>query len=138
MIMNEANYLEHHGVKGMKWGQRKTARIQTILDRHQRIAEGIASRHDKLLGVNRFIFTKKGASRTLQRGANNQAKLNAKLDAGKLGVQKVLFKNQVARMKVLDFHKQGDAKAKMDSGQKAAAAFIIALGGVQIARAVKG
>lgn len=130
MIITEEAYLEHHGTKGMKWGVRKTARIQKILDRHQRIAEGTASRSDKLRGANRFIFTKKGAATQLRRGANNQAKMNA----GKMRVSNSLSKMQGVRMKDLNFHTKGDAEAKRDAGQKAALVALGLFGAVQVAK----
>lgn len=126
MFIDEAVYLEHYGKPGMKWGRRGTARVQKRLDRTSRIATGTASKKDRVLGS---AFTKKGANRQLQRGANNQAKINA----GKLKITNRLNIIGGVKVKNLDFHKKGDAKAKMDNGQKAAIAGLAAVGALQLA-----
>lgn len=43
------NFLEHHGIKGQKWGIRN----QRNLDRVSRVARGTASRSDKLHVLNK-------------------------------------------------------------------------------------
>ncbi len=129
MILDEEVYLEHYGKKGMRWGKRGTRRVQKIIDRTSRIAEGNASTKDKLLGVNRGVFTQKGANRVLQRGANNQAKINA----GKYKVSNALTVAGGVKIKNLDYHKKGDAKAKLDSGQKAALVVLAGLTAVRVA-----
>lgn len=132
-VLIDDEFLQHYGKIGMKWGVRKaariqkqTARIQKNLDRFQRIGSGTASTKDKLLGANRGIYTKKGANKQLQRGANQQAKVAA----GKAHVTAFLIgKKGRTMLKDLDFHKQGDAKAKLDRGEKAAIG-ILAVSGV--------
>lgn len=122
-------FLEHYGKKGMHWGIRGTRRVQKRLDRTQRIATGKASVIDRLLGS---AVTAKGANRQLQRGANQQAKINA----GKLKALNSL--NIVAGVKVkdLNYHKKGDSKAKMDRGQKAAIGIVAGLGALSLASSV--
>lgn len=122
------DFLEHVGVKGMHWGVRGTRRAQKRIDRTQRIATGTASTKDRVLGS---AFTKKGANRQLQRGANQQAKINA----GKLKATNVLTTLAGVKVKELNFHKKGDAKAKMDNGQKAAIGALVAIGALNIASA---
>lgn len=133
MYIDEAYYLEHFGVKGMHWGVRGTRRMQKVLDRQHRQATGTASTGDKLLNANRGIFTTKGANRVLQRGANNQAKINA----GKMQVSNALSTLGGVKIKNLDFHKTGDAKAKLDNGQKAALAVLAGVGALQISSGLR-
>jgi len=129
MVMTTEEFLEHYGKKGMKWGTRQTAKIQKRLDRTSRIAEGTASGKDKLLGANRGVYTKKAANRQLQRGANAQAKVAA----GKMKVNAfMLGKKGRAKLSSLDFHKPGDANAKLDRGQKQAVAFLAVVGAVKV------
>jgi hypothetical protein len=118
-------FLEHHGVKGQRWGVRGTRRVQKRLDRAQRLATGKGSVKDQLL---RSAFTKKGLNRQLQRGADHQAKVNA----GKRRIRNRLDIMAGVRVKDLNFHKKGDAKAKMDGGQKAALGFVAAMGTIQV------
>lgn len=40
--------LFHYGVKGMQWGVRKAEKLRNTADRNQRIADGTASRKDKI------------------------------------------------------------------------------------------
>ena len=124
------DFLAHYGVKGMKWGVRRTRRMQKIVDRHDRIAKGTASKKDRILGANRMVFTAKGAERTLQRAANNQAKINA----GKMKATNALAMLGGVRMKDMNYHgRKGDANAKMDSGQKAAVAVVSAYAALTVA-----
>lgn len=123
MIIEEKYYLEHFGKKGMKWGTKGTKKVQKRLDRTQRIGTGTASFKDRALGS---ALTAKGANRQLQRGANRQAKMSS----GKMRVTNRLNIIGGVRVKDLDFHKTGDAKAKMDGGQKMALASLAAIGTV--------
>lgn len=125
-------FLEHVGVKGMHWGVRGTRRAQKVLDRTQRIAKGKASTTDKILGANRFVFSAKGANKQLQRGANQQAKIKA----GKMKVGNALVTAGGIKIKNLDYHKTGDANAKMDRGQKIAASVLIGIGALKITSAL--
>lgn len=105
-------FLQHYGKKGMKWGQRQTAKAQGRIDRTHRLATGTGSTRDKLL---RGQLTKKGSAKALQRGANAQARIAA----GK----GLLTKKGRAKVAELNFHVPGSAaKAKLDRGQKAALA----------------
>lgn len=137
MIIEEDDFLEHHGVKGMRWGQRhakRVARVQKRIDRTQRLATGKASFKDRALGSS---FTAKGAQKQLQRGANAQAKVQAKLDAGKFQTRmKILKKIGAVNITEVNFHAKGDAKAKLDRGQKAAIAAVAAIGAIQVASLV--
>lgn len=123
------DFLAHYGKKGMKWGVRGTRRAQKRLDRTHRIATGKASVVDRALGS---ALTAKGANRQLQRGANHQAKINS----GQRKVSNMLATASGVKIKNLDFHKTGDAKAKMDNGEKAAVAYLGVLGAVTLAGAI--
>lgn len=125
-------FLAHFGVKGMHWGVRGTRRVQKRLNRTQRVAEGKASKVDRLLAANTMVFTKKGANRVLQRGANHQAKILA----GKRKTSNLLATVSGVRVKDLKFQQKGDAKAKMDNGEKAALAFVATAATLRLAQAV--
>jgi hypothetical protein len=122
-------FLEHFGVKGMRWGVRGTRRVQKRLDRANRILEGKGSLKDNLL---RSAFTKKGINRQLQRGADDQAKILA----GKKRVSNALATASGIKIKNLDYGRKGDANAKMDNGRKAAIAYLGVVGGISLASAV--
>lgn len=136
-------FLEHFGVQGMKWGVRKQQRhdrnlnrIQKRVDRTARIAEGSASLKDRALGS---AVTKKGAQRQLQRYANAQAKWDAKLAVGKgKRREKLVEKMGGVKISEINFHAKGDAKAKMDNGQKAAVAYLAVVGTALVASKVAG
>lgn len=136
------DYFEHHGVKGMKWGVRKQRRhdrqlrrIQGRVDRTARIANKTASLTDRALGS---AVTAKGAQRQLQRHANAQAKWEAKLAAGKgQRRQKFVEKRGYVKVSEINYHAKGDAKAKMDNGQKAALAFLAVVATARIATAAR-
>jgi hypothetical protein len=123
MIIDEEVYLEtevsdflaHYGVKGMRWGVRRTKRIQNILDRHQRIAKGTASTKDKLLGANRLVFTKKGARKNLEKGAYHQERILK----GR-GFTKALLKAQAVNIGDLNYHTEKTAagRAKFEKARK--------------------
>lgn len=49
MTKNVDEFLEHHGVKGQKWGVRRTREKQLHLDRLQRVKNGAATSQDKAL-----------------------------------------------------------------------------------------
>jgi len=129
-VVVDDEFLEHYGKLGMKWGKRQTAKIQKRVDRTSRIGSGTASAKDRVLGANRGTFTAKGANRQLQRGANHQAKIAA----GKQKVTAFLMgKKGRARLKDLNFHKPGDANAKLDRGQKAAIGILSVAGAIHVA-----
>lgn len=101
MNINEEIYLEHFGVKGQKWGVRKTRKVQNALDRTNRIAKGKASPSDKILiGLTSGRVTKKSAARGLRRGAALQKRIND----GDSKVQEILLKATGIRIKELNYH----------------------------------
>lgn len=121
-------FLEHHGVKGMRWGVRGTRRVQKRIDRANRILGGTASKKDQLL---RSAITKKGINRQLQRGADDQAKILA----GQKKVANVLATASGVKIKNLNYGRKGDANAKMDNGRKLAIAGLATYGVLSIAAA---
>lgn len=131
------DFLEHFGVKGMKWGQRKerrTARIQRRVDRTMAVAKGKGSVGDRLLGMG---ATQKGAQRQLQRYANAQAKYESKVAAGKKQLnEKILNKTGAVKLQDIDFGVKGDAKAGLDRGQKVAVGIVAAYGALMVGKAI--
>lgn len=98
MIVDEEVYLQHYGKKGMRWGQRRTARVQRHLDAVSRVAERTASKKDRLrVGL---LTTQKGATKGLARSAKFQSKIND----GKLKSVEILLKAQGIRIKDLNYH----------------------------------
>lgn len=76
ILQEDVDFLEHYGVKGMRWGVRKketgqnfvTRGIQKRVDRTQKIADGTATKRDKVVSaLDTTIVTKKGAARSLRR-----------------------------------------------------------------------
>lgn len=66
-------FLEHHGVKGMKWGQRRNRKAQSHIDRIHRVATGTASVKDRTrVAAETGVVTKKGAAQILKRGVKLQ------------------------------------------------------------------
>lgn len=56
MIDDEVyDFLEHHGVKGQRWGIRKEQRNQMRFDRLMRVASGTATRQDRLKEASKKI-----------------------------------------------------------------------------------
>lgn len=121
-------FIEHYGVKGMRWGVRGTRRVQKRLDRANRLLEGKGSVKDHIL---RPAFTKKGINRQLQRGADDQAKILA----GKKKVGNAIAVASGVRIKDLNYGRKGDANAKMDNGRKAAIAYLGVVGAATLVSA---
>lgn len=112
-------FLEHHGVKGMHWGVRGTRRTQKILDRLDRASKGKASRTDKLLNANRFVFSKKGAQKNLMRGAM----LQEKVKAGKAKTSNILATATGIKIKDLNYH-QSDSPLTKQQKQETRASIL--------------
>lgn len=94
-------WFEHQGVKGMKWGQRKTARIQGQLDRAAKVRDGTATKTERLRAANRnLVFTSKQAGKALERGA----KFQKKVADGKSFMGKMMLKYEKTRLADLDYH----------------------------------
>lgn len=86
--MKLEEYLEHHGVKGMHWGVHKKAeRVRETANRNQRIADGTASKRDKIdqavlgKGMHGFGGALSLSPKVAQHLANKYNKKADKLDA---------------------------------------------------------
>lgn len=102
------SYLEHRGVKGMKWGvrrqQKNTARYQKItIDPQRRVASGKGSFKDKLTTFNdsswKTILTAKSYNRNVkfaqalaQKNLSLYKQDAKKMNAGKTNAQIILGK----------------------------------------------
>lgn len=94
-MINEVNppldELEHHGVKGMKWGVRRRAQIE-------RVAAGKGSRLDRAkvsaFEVSRSSVQKHGSlSKAAGNKARNMKVRDARIAAGKASIKDVLARN---------------------------------------------
>lgn len=78
--MEVQEFLEHHGIKGQKWGVRRTRfsnwqtkRAQNQINRLDRIATGKAKEGDKFKAARQnLVFTQKSAQKVLNRTKRNQ------------------------------------------------------------------
>jgi hypothetical protein len=113
MQIDEDAYLEHVGVKGMKWGVRRkikrTARQQKSVDRVRRVATGTASKRDKLFAatfqipVTDLIAAKGSLSKSGQRILTRADSNKAKIEAGKMKTTDFLMRLQGVNIRDLDF-----------------------------------
>lgn len=124
MIIDEElyNFLEHHGVKGMKWGQRKSmsldsrspryqkrvAKQQKLLDRMRRVAAGNASRGDKfIVGAFRTTIANQVLGKGLQGGTARQLgqlqKEQDKINAGKRKTSDILKRSAGVNVRYLTY-----------------------------------
>lgn len=96
-------FLEHHGVKGMKWGVRRTGNVQKNLDRMNRMAKGKASEADLLRAVaTNKASNPKDAKKRLERGAAMQKKVLE----GKAFATSILLKASGVRIQDLNYHQE--------------------------------
>ena len=114
LLDNFSTSLDHAGVKGMKWGQRKariqakrTGRQQKVIDRHRRVAAGGGSARDKAtvaLGTSGHRLIK---GKGLQGGAQLTLKAaeaqKQKVISGEKKVQDILLR-KVYGMNVRDLN----------------------------------
>lgn len=97
------DFLEHFGVKGMRWGVRKketgqgfyTRAGQRYVDQVKRVAEGKGSTWDRL---NTWGFTRKMAKRQLRLLKDSQDKINR----GELSVVSILARAKNIKVKDLN------------------------------------
>ncbi len=100
MVVDEDIYLEHFGVKGMKWGIRRTSRLQRDIDVMKKVADGTASNKEaRRVGLGNSSRAKKSAANSIRRGASLQEKINK----GERGVTNALLKASGIRMQDLDY-----------------------------------
>lgn len=86
MIIDEQVYLDHSGVKGMKWGVRRTKNEQKHIDSIRRVAEGGGNKRDKL-GVhligNPYVIGAHGLSKAAARILDKNQDYQKKVALGK-------------------------------------------------------
>jgi len=99
-LAEDLEFLQQAVVKGMKWGVRRTRRIQGHIDRVAKVRDGTATRGEKVrVAAVAGIVTPKGAATVLTRGANMQAKI----EAGKFRATNILLKAEGIRVADLNY-----------------------------------
>jgi len=99
--MEVEDVLAHHGVKGMKWGKRKTARVarnQSIVDARER-QYGRSQAYDSLAAKHALMVSKKGKESVARQMdklkdeyvSGEDAKIAAKLTSGEKAVNALLL-----------------------------------------------
>lgn len=105
----DEHFLEHYGVKGMKWGQRRHLNIQKRIDMQRRVATGTGSRGDKLasgynaINANPISVVKRGFSGTAERNVMKAAELQTKVANGEAKVTKMLLKLSGVKIEKLNY-----------------------------------
>lgn len=113
MIIDEEVFLEHYGVKGQKWGQRRQRRAQSQVDTLKRVSKGQAKGRDKRVAGSLGVLSKKGAARTLRRLEKKQKVLEMNrtssnvIRRGSAHVTTALHSLQGVSMKDLNFSQTG-------------------------------
>lgn len=96
--------LEHFGVKGQKWGVRRTRGIQGHIDRVAKVRDRTATGKERArVALTSGIVSSKGAGRALRRGATLQKTIND----GDAFATDVLTRLQGIRVRDLDY-RQGN------------------------------
>ena len=99
-LQEDLDFLAHYGVKGQKWGTRRTRRIQGHLNRVAKVRDGTASKGERVrVAAAVGIVTSKGASRALKRGAL----MKSMVDDGEARALDLLLKVQGIRISDLDY-----------------------------------
>lgn len=109
--MNVDQFLEHHGVKGQKWGVRKTRRIhnqQVRVDRFRRAEAGKATGTDKfILSMFRIpvvtLVSEGGVSGASEAILNRERRRKQKIVAGEAKVRDILLRAQGVDVRTLNF-----------------------------------
>lgn len=99
--MAQDEFLEHYGVKGMKWGVRRTRRIQGHIDRVAKVRDGTATTGERIrVATASGIVRQKGAERVLKRASNIQTRMLA----GKHKAMRILLAAEGIRVVDLNYH----------------------------------
>lgn len=144
MIVDEEVYLEHHGVKGMRWGKRGTKREQKNIDMYKRVAEGKGSGKDALnvaLRSSPFNLGAEGLAGAAAKELNKGKRLQDKINAGEAKVTNILNVAAGVKIKNLDYsynpsytnklNKKTTQNRKMVKGILAGAAAVTAVSALQ-------
>ena len=138
MIITEEVYLEHFGVKGMKWGVRRDRRAQT----HAKVGRGEGTRGERLrsavqIGPKDFIKGRglQGAARI--KGAR-QLERNARVRSGQGSVRDKLA--YVGGTRYQDMFPTGKSanNTKAAIGASVVGAFLFAQGAQILSKSLKG
>ena len=84
-------YFEHAGVKGMKWGQRRTKKAQGRVDKIKIVASGNATRREGANAGYRYLRKEK-QQRSAQKTLISWKKTQTKVNSGKSKVSDILLK----------------------------------------------
>ncbi len=109
MIIDEDEFLEHYGKKGMKWGERRTARFQTKkLDPARRVASGTGSKRDQRLARYETrtimdVVRRRSVQETSRRALDQTAALQTRIAAGERRVTGFLINSGGINIANLDY-----------------------------------
>lgn len=104
MIIAEEEYLEHHGVKGMKWGSRRNKRAQKRINVTKKAARGekLSGKEKSLVGL-RFFRKQKTTTVALKRLKSAQ-ELKDKVSSGKGKTADILLKARGVNIRDLNYN----------------------------------
>lgn len=87
MIIDEEEYLEHYGVKGMKWGVRRNRRAESLA----RVGRGEGTKGEKLKALGSVsvvdLVAGKGIKGAAKRRSDAQLERNKRVQSGKANIR---------------------------------------------------
>lgn len=98
----DSDFLKHFGVPGMKWGKRKSAKIQKKADRLDRVSKGTNSALDRVkVFAQSGVLSRKGADRLLK----TSTRIQDKIVNGDMVIGETLLKVGGVRLSEIDYHR---------------------------------